>query len=87
MLFEKKLWKLIRKNEIITIAELYQRFFGTSGNYMSYKIFFNISVLNCNRLEIIPATKNSPCKVKRKLTFFEKMLDKVPKVWYNKYRN
>ena len=76
MLFGKKLWKLVGKNEIITIAELYQRFFGVSGNYISYKVFFDTSVLNCNRLEIIPATKSSPCKVKRKLTFFEKMLDK-----------
>lgn len=76
MLFGKRLWGLVEKDEIVTVAELYKRFFGTSGNYVSHRVFVDAFVLNCNRLEVIQATQNSPCKIKRKLTFFEKMLDK-----------
>lgn len=73
MMFGKRLWGLVEKDEVITVAELYQRFFGTSGNYVSHRVFVDAFILNCNRLEII---QDTPYKVKRKLTFFEKILDK-----------
>jgi hypothetical protein len=80
-----KLWKLIGKDEVVTVKDLYYRAYHRNGTILSYELFLNLNVRLCDRLEVINYTKRSPYLIKRKLSFFEKTIDKVKNLWYNKY--
>lgn len=83
-MFESNIWKFIEKDEMITVKDLYYRVFGRYGSVQSYKVFLKTFILPCSRIEVIPFTISSPYLIKRKLTFFEKSIDKIKIIWYNK---
>ena len=82
----EKLWKLIDKDEMITVKELYYRAYHRNGTTLSYELFLKLAVRMCNRLEVIGFTRRSPYLIKRKLSFLEKVVDKFKIVCYNSYR-
>lgn len=81
----EKVWKLVKKDEMLTVKDLYYRQFGRNGSTISYRVFLRMFILPCNKLEVLPFTLHSPYLIKRKLNFFEKTIDKIKIIWYNKY--
>lgn len=73
----KKLSNYLKDNETITLVELYKRVYGESGSYLAWCSFEYEVVQNDNSVVIIPETENSPVLVKKRKTFFKKVLDKV----------
>lgn len=73
----KKLNKYLKKDETITLAELYRRVYGHSGTYLAYQIFDRCIVQEDTSIIILYATKNRPMMIQRRTTFFEKVLDKL----------
>ena len=82
----EKLWKLIDKDEMITVKELYYRAYHRNGTTLSYEMFLKLAVMMCDRLEVIGFTRRSPYLIKRKLSFLEKVVDKLKIICYNNYR-
>ena len=78
-----KLWKLIGKDEVVTVKDLYYRVYHRNGTILSYELFLKLVVKSCDKLEVINYTKQSPYLIKRKLSFFEKTIDKIKTMWYN----
>lgn len=70
-----KIWKYILPNEVVTIGELYKRFYEKTGTYLEYQIFLDCVVRRCNKLEIIPFSASNPYRVTRDKNFSEKVLD------------
>lgn len=73
----KKLNKYLKKDETITLAELYRRVYGHSGTYLDYRIFDECVVEKDTSIIILYATKSRPMMIQRRATFFEKVLDKL----------
>ena len=74
----KRLYKYIKKNEEITVPELYERVYKAKTGAYTWQAFYQYQVKRDDR--IIVDNSNYPIKLKRKSNFFEKMLDKFPKV-------
>lgn len=70
-----KIWKCILPNEVVTVGELYKRFYGKTGTYWEYQIFLDYVVRRCNKLEIISFSVSNPYRVTRDKNFSEKVLD------------
>ena len=81
----KRLYKYIKKNEEITVPELYERVYKEKTGAYTWQAFYQYQVKRDDR--IIVDNSSYPIKLKRKSNFFEKTLDKLNKVWYNNYRN
>lgn len=81
----EKLWKLIDKDEMITVKELYYRAYHRNGTTLSYELFLKLAVRMCNRLEVINFTRRSPYLIKRKASILEKTIDKIKIICYNIY--
>lgn len=81
-----KLWKLIDKDEVITLRDLYHRAYHRNGTILSYVLFLKLDVKTCDKLEVVNYTKSSPYLVKRKLTLLEKTIDKLKTICYNSIR-
>lgn len=79
----KKLGKYLDNNEILTLAQFYERVYGYRGNYCDLFIFEK-TVQDDKSIEITPYTDHSPMMVKKRKTFFEKTIDKLNLMCYNK---
>ena len=77
-----KLWKCVKPGEIISVGELYKRYFGDTGSPYDYELFFECLVRNNAKLEVIPFTRSEPYRVTRNKTFFEKVLDRFQQMCY-----
>ena len=74
----KRLYKYIKKNEEITVPELYERAYKEKTSAYTWQAFYQYQVKRDDR--IIVDNSSYPIKLKRKSNFFEKMLDKLNKV-------
>lgn len=78
----KKLSNYLKDNETITLAELYKRVYNDSGCYRDWVIFEKVA-RDDNSVEVIPYTDHSPMFIKKRKTFFEKVLDILKHLCYN----
>ena len=74
----KRLYKYIKKNEEITVPELYERVYKEKTSAYIWDAFYKYQIKRDDR--IIVDDSKYPIKLKRKSNFFEKMLDKLNKV-------
>ena len=74
----KRLYKYIKKNEEITVPELYERVYKEKTSAYTWDAFYKYQIKRDDR--IIVDDSRYPIKLKRKSNFFEKMLDKLNKV-------
>lgn len=78
----KKLNSYLKDNETITFAEFYKRVHNESGCYRDWVIFEKV-VQKDKSIVMIPATESSPIMIKKRKTFFEKVLDILKHLCYN----
>lgn len=79
----KKLSNYLKDDETITLAELYKRVYGKGGSYQAWVVFDYQVVQKDKSIIVIPYTKNSPMMIKKRKTFFKKMLDILKFLCYN----
>ena len=79
----KKLSSYLKDNETITLAELYKRVYGESGSYRAWVVFDYQVVQKDKSVVVIPYTESSPMMIKKRKTFFEKVLDILKHLCYN----
>ena len=70
----KRLSSYLKDDEILTFAQFYERVHNKKGSYCDW-IAFEGKVQNDKSIIMIPNTKSSPIMIKKRKTFFEKILD------------